>query len=98
MPAPYLDRQVGPAAPEGIVSVGHRLGAVEALYELSECIDEAVSEHPWPDSSFATIAKLTGRGTDNRGGKTRLIPDDVFTALFQRTWTGLPVTAHRRSP
>uniref|UniRef100_UPI00289E1DAC hypothetical protein n=1 Tax=Escherichia coli TaxID=562 RepID=UPI00289E1DAC len=66
---------------------GHLFGAVEKLYELSQFTDDTMPEHPWPDTSYSQLAKLTGIGTGKRGGKTPLIPDDVFSALFQRAWS-----------
>jgi site-specific recombinase XerD len=67
--------------------LGHLYGAVEKLYELSQFTDDAMPEHPWPDTSYSQLAKLTGAGTGKRGGKTPLIPDDVFSTLFQRAWS-----------
>jgi integrase len=68
-------------------SLSHRFGAVEALHELSQYTDDAMPMHPWPGTSSAHLAGLTGRDTGYRGGNTPLIPDDVFTALFQRAWS-----------
>lgn len=71
--------------------LGHLYGAVEKLYELSQFTDDAMPEHPWPDTSYSHLAKLTGPGTAKRGGKTPLVPDDVFSALFQRAWSMIEV-------
>ena len=68
-------------------SLGHRFGAVEALHELSQYTNDAIPTHPWPGTSSAHLAGLTGRDTGYRGGNTPLIPDDVFAALFQRAWS-----------
>lgn len=67
-------------------SLGHRFWAVEALHELSQHTGDPMP-HPWPDTSSAHLAGLTGPGTAYRGGGTPLIPDDVFTTLFQRAWS-----------
>ncbi|SFP45862.1 hypothetical protein SAMN05216229_12823 [Geopseudomonas sagittaria] len=58
-----------------------RFSAVEALYELSQYTDDPMPQHPWPETSAKAMAGLTG---DVRGGKTPLIPDDVFCTLFER--------------
>lgn len=67
-------------------ALGHRLGVVEALYELSQHTDDVIPIHPWPDTSYTHLAGLTGSGTGDRGGATPLIPDEVFTKLFQAAW------------
>lgn len=67
--------------------LGHLLCAVEKLHELSQFTDDAMPEHPWPDTSYSQLAKLTGPGSGQRGGKTPLIPDRVFSVLFQRAWS-----------
>src|SRR5205823_2668563 len=43
--------------------------------------------HPWPGTSATHLAGLTGRGSGYRGGQTPLMPDEVFTRLFQRAWS-----------
>lgn len=68
-------------------SLGHRFGAVEALHELSQHTDDAMASHPWPGTSATHLAGLTGRGSGYRGGQTPLMPDEVFTGLFQRAWS-----------
>lgn len=66
-------------------SLYHRLGVVETLYALSQYTDDVMT-HPWPETSATHLSGLTGRGTGYRGGKTPLIPDDVFSVLFQKAW------------
>jgi hypothetical protein len=68
-------------------SLGHRLCVVEALYEMSQCTADAMVAHPWPGTSWTHLAGLTGQGSGDRGGRTPLIPDDVFTTLFQEAWS-----------
>lgn len=68
-------------------SLAHRFGAVEALHELSQHTDDAMAQHPWPGTSATHLAGLTGRGSGYRGGQTPLMPDEVFTGLFQRAWS-----------
>lgn len=68
-------------------SLGHRLGAVEALHELSQHTDDAMALHPWSGTSAAHLAGLTGPGSGCRGGRTPLMPDDVFAGLFHRAWS-----------
>ncbi|MCF5039068.1 integrase [Pseudomonas sp. PA-7-1E] len=60
-----------------------RFNAVEALYELSQYTDDSMPQHPWPETSAKAMAGLLG---DAQGGKTLLIPDDVFCILFERAY------------
>ncbi|MGQ7815351.1 integrase [Metapseudomonas furukawaii] len=60
-----------------------RLRAVEALYELSQYTYDPMPQHPWPETSAKAMAGLTGGA---QGGKTPLIPDDVFCILFERAF------------
>lgn len=68
-------------------SLGHRFTAVEALYELSHHTGDVMALHPWSGTSATHMAGLTGRGSSYRGGQTPLMPDEVFTKLFQRAWS-----------
>ena len=68
-------------------ALGHRFGAIEALHELSQYSDDAIAIHPWHGTSAAHLAGLTGRGTGDRSGNTPLMPDEVFTTLYQRAWS-----------
>ncbi|QEN49731.1 site-specific integrase [Pseudomonas protegens] len=63
-----------------------RFKAVEALYELSQYADDRMPQHPWPETSAKVLAGLTGSGAHQLGGKTPLIPDDVFCTLFERAY------------
>ena len=67
-------------------TVVHKLTAVEALFELSQYTDDAMSKHPWPDGLHAAlvVAKAETALAKRSGGKTPLIPDDVFCRIFQR--------------
>ncbi len=82
-------RQPEPAGgrPLKASSLGHRFTAVEALHELSQHTDDAMARHPWSGTSATHLAGLTGRGSGYRGGQTPLMPDEVFTGLFQRAWS-----------
>lgn len=68
-------------------SLEHRFGAVEALSELSQYTNDPMPSHPWSGTSPAHLAGRTGAGTGKRAETTPLIPDEVFTALFQRAWS-----------
>ena len=70
-----------------------RFQAVEALYELSQYTDDRMPSHPWPETSAAALARLTGHGS-NYSNKTHLIPDDVFCVLFQRAYQQLERGQH----
>ncbi|MFC5521794.1 hypothetical protein [Polaromonas jejuensis] len=63
-----------------------RLGAVEAIHELSQHTNDPMPQHPWPDSS---ADHLSGAGKARQGNrnKTPLMPNEVFTALFLRAWS-----------
>lgn len=69
-------------------SLNNRLQAVEALYDLSQYTDDKMPSFPWPDDSAWSLAGLTGskRESGYRGGKTPLIPDKEFAAIFQAAW------------
>lgn len=60
-----------------------RFSAVELLHEFSQFTATPFPAHPWPESSARHLAGLTG---GKYASKTPLIPDDVFTTLFQAAW------------
>lgn len=68
-------------------SMAHRFAAIEALHDLSQHLGDPMPTHPWPGSSYHHVAGATGRGSGKRGGSTPLMPDDVFTTLYQRAWS-----------
>lgn len=71
-----------PLSPAGLCA---RFKAVEALYDLSQYTGDRMPQHPWPETSAKAMAGLTGSGAlRKRCGKTPLIPDDVFCALFEQ--------------
>lgn len=64
-----------------------RFEAVEALHELSQYTNQPFPHHPWPETSPKALAGMTGKDASHRhGGRTPLIPDDVFCALFDRAY------------
>lgn len=71
-------------APLATATLFTRLSAVEALHELSQHTDTPMNEHPWLDSSASQLSKH--RKDRDTGKKTPLMPDDVFTTLFQNAW------------
>lgn len=73
-----------PMKPAALV---HRFSVIEAIHELSYFTSDPMPEHPWPGTSAAHLAARTGAGTGIRKGCTPLMPDDVFTTLFQRAWS-----------
>lgn len=83
------ERSARPGAPLNAASLSHRLAVVEALYELSQHIDDAMPSHPWPGTSFSHLAGRSGPETDRREGTTPLMPDEVLTALFQHAWAAV---------
>ncbi|RMQ37046.1 integrase [Pseudomonas amygdali] len=76
-------RSIGKALSQDVLR--KRLVAVEALYELSQYTEDMMPQHPWPETSAMAMAGLVGSGSPhNQSGKTPLIPDAVFCALFER--------------
>jgi integrase len=66
-------------------TLAQRFLAVEAIHELSHWTADPMPSHPWPDSSAAHLAGIPkGRAYV---GKTPLIPDDLFCALFRAAWS-----------
>jgi integrase len=63
-------------------SLCDRFTAVEALFELSQYTDVPMPQHPWPDTS-ANYLSGYGKSRGISGKKTPLIPDKVFSTLFQ---------------
>jgi len=62
-----------------------RLFAVEAIYELSQYCDTPMPEHPWIESSaYVLSGEYASNPSDSHDSATTpLIPDEVFTRLFQ---------------
>ena len=69
--------------PLSAATLEHRFSVVEMLYELSQFTKTPIPLHPWPESSAKHLAGLTG---GKLHGKTPLIPDDLFTTLFNEAW------------
>lgn len=63
-------------------SLSARYKAVEVIYELSHYTDDQLPQHPWPHTSATSMAGLIG---SVKGGKTLLIPDEVFCNLFHHS-------------
>lgn len=61
-----------------------RFQAVEAIYELSQYTDDQIPQHPWPNTSATAMSGGLGGVS---GGKTPLIPDDVFCTLFEQAYS-----------
>lgn len=60
---------------------------VEFVYELSQYTKTPMPSHPWPDSSATILSGLSVRDFGRqRRSNTPLIPDDVFTYLFQEAY------------
>lgn len=69
-----------PLSAGGLVA---RYKAVETLYELSQYTKDKIPQHPWPETSARAMAGTLGMAS---GGKTPLIPDDVFCSLFEEAY------------
>lgn len=68
-------------------TLAQRFLAVEGLYELSQYTADPMPSHPWPNESASQLAGQTGANDPKkRGNTTPLIPDDVFSKLFQKAW------------
>lgn len=62
-----------------------QLKGVEDLFYLSQYTDEPIAQHPWPDSS-ADLMSGYSQSRSDEASKTPLIPDEIFTSLFQNAW------------
>lgn len=64
-------------------SIKLRLQALEDLHALSQHTSTPMA-HPWPESSSAFLAGVTGDGHYLRlGARTQIIPDEVMAPFFQ---------------
>lgn len=63
-----------------------RFNAIELLHILSQQSEDPM-RHPWPESSSAHLAGLTGQNA-RQEARTEVIPDDVLGPLFRsaRNW------------
>ena len=66
-------------------SLYFRLRHVELIYELSQYTSDAMPQHPWEDTSADQLSGCS-KWRENRSSKTPLMPDDIFSKLFQRAW------------
>jgi integrase len=80
-------RREGHAKPMAVQAMVHCFAVVEAIFELSQFANDPMPEHPWPETSAAHMAGRTGAGTGSRRGLTPLMPDEVFTTLFRKSWS-----------
>lgn len=60
-----------------------RFKCIEAIHELSQYTDDPIPQPPWADTSARAMAGLIGSAP---GGRTPLIPDEVFCILFERAY------------
>ena len=72
------------AKPLAAATLSYRFSAVNALHELSQYTDDPMPAKPWSETSANIMLGLTGR--NQPVGTTPLIPDSVFTKLFQAAW------------
>lgn len=83
----YRHSHHGKSKPLSQGSLTHRLQAVETLYELSQYTHDPIPQHPWYGTSANAIAGQTGSGAAHKqGSKTPLMPDIVFSTLFQNAY------------
>ncbi len=68
-------------------TLSRHLQAVEFVYELSQLTATPMPSHPWPESSATMLSGVSARNVgQQRRSKTSLIPDEVFTSLFQEAY------------
>lgn len=72
------------AKPLSAATLSLRFSAVAALHELSQYTDDPMPAKPWSETSAKIMVGLTRR--NQPAGTTPLIPDSVFTKLFQAAW------------
>ena len=65
-------------------SLRSRFSTVEALYALSQYTEDPMLEHPWIETSAKGMSGTIGV---TLGGKTPLIPDEVFCTLFEQAYS-----------
>lgn len=80
-------------------SLYHRFLTVEAIYELSQYTDDPMMLAPWPGTSAWNLAGLAGSDPGpglgkRRGSKTPLMPDSVFSSLYQAAWSLIEQGGH----
>ena len=70
-------------------AINQHLLVIEALYDLSQFTDDPMPSFPCPDDSAWNLAGRTGKQVGKRlqSGRTPLLPDNVFVALFQAAWS-----------
>lgn len=61
-----------------------RFSAVEEIFELSQYTFDAMTQHPWPDTTAGAMAGYTVSSAAST--RTALMPDEIFATLFQRAW------------
>lgn len=65
-------------------TLSRRLAALETLFELGQFAPEHMIPHPWPGTSSHRLARMNNKTIMMHN--TPLMPDFVFTALFQHAW------------
>lgn len=70
--------------PLSLKTLTGRLQSVETIYELSQYTHDRMPQHPWPETSARGIAGGIGRNDRKDKSTTPLIPDDVFSSLFEQ--------------
>lgn len=70
-----------------VATLSRHLQTVELVYELSQFTTTPMPSHPWPESSATILSGVSARNVAHqRRSKTPLIPDEVFTSLFQEAY------------
>jgi len=73
--------------PLSAATLSRHLQAVEFVYELSQLTATPMPSHPWPESTATILSDASARNVgQQRRSKTPLIPDEVFTSLFQEAY------------
>lgn len=80
-----LSQRGNPISPATLIL---RFLVVEAIYELSQYTDDPMKMAPWPDATAGSLSGMNGttRHDTSSRGRTPLIPDQVFVAIFSAAW------------
>jgi integrase len=68
------------------ITLFQKLQAVVAIFELSQYTNDPMPKHPWPNSSSGQLAGTAKGNGIQKGGRTPLIPDDIFVKIYQEAW------------
>jgi hypothetical protein len=81
------DKRTKAGKPLALATLYKLIRSVSDVFELSQYTDDAMVNHPWPDSSADHLSGYSKGKRNKQSGITPLIPDDIFVSLFQAAWS-----------